>query len=150
MLASSGTSPTLMKSMPNFAFSDATITSNGRIIVMPMPTAAPFTAATSGFERRSSPTQSRPAGMPPDPLCVSSPGSTPSIRDLNVASMSAPAQKPRPAPVMTMAPICGSAFASSIAVACSTAIAGVQAFSFSGRFSVMSATASRRSTVMRE
>ena len=65
-----GTSPTLMKSMPSFAFSEATMTSNGRIMVSPMPTAAPFTAATSGFDSRQSFTQSRPAGMPPSPSAV--------------------------------------------------------------------------------
>jgi hypothetical protein len=83
--------------------------------------------------------------MPPDPSAVFAPGSTPSIRDLNVASMSAPAQNPRPAPVITIAPTSGSAFADSIARACSSAICGVQAFSRSGRFNVMSPTASRRS-----
>ena len=50
---------------------NATITSNGRIIVMPMPTAAPLTAATSGFDFRNRPTQSSVAGMPPEPLWVS-------------------------------------------------------------------------------
>src|SRR5262249_13245045 len=40
VLASSGTSPTLMNSIPNFARSEATITSKGRIIVIPIPTAA--------------------------------------------------------------------------------------------------------------
>jgi hypothetical protein len=45
-------------------------------------------------------------------------------------------RKNRPAPVMTIAPIERSAFARSIASACSALICGVQAFSFSGRFSV--------------
>ena len=93
------------------------MTSNGRIIVMPMPTAAPFTAAMSGFDFAAAarPNRASPACRPTPPA-VLSPGSTPSMRVLNVASMSAPAQKPRPAPVMTIAPTAGSAFAASIAV----------------------------------
>jgi hypothetical protein len=68
------------KNMPKRAFSEATITSKGRIIVSPTPTAAPFTAATSGFEPRTSATQSRPRGRPPCPSAVSPPGSRPPIR----------------------------------------------------------------------
>jgi hypothetical protein len=112
---------------------------------MPMPTAAPFTAATRGFERRASATQSRPAGMPPCPAAVSPPGSVPSMRVLNVASMSAPAQNPRPAPVITIAPIARFPFARSIASACSAPMCGVHAFSRCGRFSVISATSPRSS-----
>ena len=104
MLANSGTSPILMKNMPKRARSEATITSNGRIIVRPTPTAAPFTAAISGFDSRTSATQSSPRGRPPSPPAVSSPGSRPSSRDWKVSAMSAPAQKPRPAPVTTIAP----------------------------------------------
>ena len=54
-----------MKNMPNRAVSDANKTSNGRIIVMPMPTAAPFTAAINGLDSRHIFTQSMPAGIPP-------------------------------------------------------------------------------------
>jgi hypothetical protein len=132
-----------MKSMPKRAFSEATMVSKGSTMVMPIPTAAPLTAATSGFERRASATQSRPLGSPPEPSAVFSPGSTPSMRLWKVSSMSAPAQKPRPAPVMTTAPMAGSAFAVSKASACSTLICGVHAFSFSGRFRVITATSPR-------
>src|SRR5712664_3916641 len=54
-----------MKSIPKRAFSEATITSKGRIMVMPMPTAAPLTAAMSGFDSRTRRTQSSPAGIAP-------------------------------------------------------------------------------------
>jgi hypothetical protein len=83
--------------------------------------------------------------MPPSPSAVFSPGSTPSMRARKVSCMSAPAQKPRPAPVTTMAPIPRSALARSKACASSTAMRGVQAFSFSGRSSVTSATSPRAS-----
>src|SRR4029077_18639404 len=56
-----------MNSIPNFARSLATITSKGRIIVMPMPTAAPLTAAIRGFDSRTSATQSTSRGMPTEP-----------------------------------------------------------------------------------
>ncbi len=137
-----------MNPMPNLAVEDATIWSAGKHIVTPMPTAAPLTAQTIGLLRRTSATQSSPAGMPPTPPAVSRPGSVPSIRDWNVAAMSAPAQNPRPAPVMTMAPIDGSALAASMAVACSSAIVGVHAFNFSGRDNVMRHTSCRCSTVI--
>ena len=92
-----------MNNIPNLARCEATIRSNGRIIVIPIPTAAPLTAAISGFESRISPTQSRPGGIPPERL-PSPAGSVPSSRLPNVSRMSAPAQKPRPAPVITIAP----------------------------------------------
>ena len=146
VLASSGTRPTLMKSMPNRARSEATITSHGRIIVIPMPTAAPFTAATSGFERRRSPTQSRLAGIPPEPPAVFSPGSTPvearlegrlHVRARAEAAAGAGhddgARPPdRRSPPRWRAPA-------------RRPCVGVQAFSRSGRFRVMRPTASRRS-----
>ena len=56
--------------------------------------------------------------------------------------MSAPAQKPRPAPVTMMAPIDGSSLAASTTVVSSPIIVGVHAFIRSGRFSVMRSTAS--------
>ena len=84
MLASSGTSPILMKPIPNLAAGEVTIWSIGRHIVTPMPTAAPLIAATIGLAARTKATQSSPAGMPPRPPAVSWPGSTPSMRDWNV------------------------------------------------------------------
>ena len=144
VLANSGTRPILMKPMPNRAVVEATIWSAGRHIVTPIPTAAPLMAHTMGLLDRTRATQSRPAGIPPTPPAVSRPGSTPSMRDLNVASISAPAQKPRPSPVITMAPIAGSSLAAVIACACSSAIVGVQAFSLSGRFRVITITAPSR------
>jgi hypothetical protein len=112
---------------------------------MPMPTAAPFTAATSGLDVRQRSTQSRPAGIPPSPPAVFAPGSSPPMRTENVASMSAPAQNPRPSPVITMAPTAGSSFAAPNASASSSAMCGVHAFSRSGRLSVTSETSPRRS-----
>ena len=49
LLASSGTSPILMKPIPNLAAGEVTIWSIGRHIVTPMPTAAPLMAATIGL-----------------------------------------------------------------------------------------------------
>ena len=64
-----------MNSIPNFARSDATITSKGRIIVIPIPTAAPLTAAIRGLDSRASATQSTSRGIPP--VCsLSPPGSS--------------------------------------------------------------------------
>ena len=57
--------------------------------------------------------------------------------------MSAPAQKPLPAPVSTTAPMLGSASAASMASTSSALIVGVQAFIFSGRSSVSSTTSPR-------
>ena len=134
-----------MKPMPNLAAGDVTIWSIGRHIVTPMPTAAPLIAATIGLAARTKATQSSPAGMPPRPPAVSAPGSTPSMRDWNVSCMSAPAQKPRPAPVVTMAPTAGSSLARRMASACSSAIVGVHALSRSGRLRVITATSPRTS-----
>jgi hypothetical protein len=83
--------------------------------------------------------------MPPWPSAVFSPGSPPAMRTEHVSSMSAPAQKPRPAPVSTMAPTSGSRLAAVMAWASSVAIRGVHAFRRSGRCSVMSSTSPRRS-----
>ena len=62
--------------------------------------------------------------------------------------MSAPAQKPLPAPVRTMPTTCGSASALPMASRTSLAIVWVQALSCSGRFSVMMATGSSTSKMM--
>jgi len=134
--ASSGTRPILTNRTLSLAFSPVTMRSNGRIIVSPTPIAGPLTAATIGFVDRTSSTQSRTrAGAAED----ASPDSCAS----NTAEMSAPAQKPRPAPVTTTAPTDASASAASIASTSSALIRGVQAFSFSGRFSVSSTISSR-------
>ena len=54
--------------------------------------------------------------------------------------MSAPAQNARPAPVMTMAPISGSALHRAMASRYSDIMRGVHALSFSGRLKVMTPT----------
>jgi hypothetical protein len=59
--------------------------------------------------------------------------------------MSAPAQKPRPAPVSTMTRTVSSRVASSIARRTSRPITPVQALSLSGRFRVTVAMRSRTS-----
>jgi len=56
--------------------------------------------------------------------------------------MSAPAQKPRPAPVSTITRTASSRAASSMAWRTSRPITAVHAFSFSGRFRVTVATRS--------
>ena len=118
---------------------------------MPMPTAAPFTAATIGFERRSSATQSRPAGMPPEPPAVSSPGSSPSMPRLErLLHVGAGAEAAARAGHDDRADARIRVGAPRSRRPARRAMRGVQAFSFSGRFSVMSATASRRSTRIRE
>jgi hypothetical protein len=129
--------PILTNTRPSFAASDTTMISKGKIIVTPIPTAGPFTAAINGFDERTSEIQSSPDESPPIPPAVSAPGSRPSRRDLNVCSISAPAQNPRPSPVTTIAPIPRSLFARPMASAISWLICGVHAFSRSGRFSVM-------------
>jgi hypothetical protein len=57
--------------------------------------------------------------------------------------MSAPAQKPRPAPVTTSAPSAGSRATVFTASMNSSSMRSVQALSFSGRLSVTSATRPR-------
>ena len=141
VLASSGTRPSFTNRMLSLAPSATTIRSKGRIMVSPTPMQAPLTAATIGFEERTDSTQSRArpgSAAVPSPLIWAS----------NTALMSAPAQKPRPAPVTTIAPTRSSASASSMASLSSAPIWGVQALSFSGRFRVSSATSSRRSLMI--
>jgi hypothetical protein len=72
------------------------------------------------------------AAATPTASSTRSPGAPPAMRTENVSSMSAPAQKPRPAPVSTMAPTSGSRLASVMAWASSAAIRGVHPFSRSG------------------
>ncbi len=60
--------------------------------------------------------------------------------------MSAPAQNARPDPVNTKAPMAGSALPASMASVSSRLIRRVQAFSFSGRFRVISRINPRSST----
>ena len=106
-----------------------TIWSIGRHIVTPMPTAGPLIAATIGLDARTELHPVEAARHPADARRpCRCPGSLPSMRDWNVASMSAPAQNPRPAPVVTMAPTAGSSLARVMASTCSSAIVGVQAF----------------------
>ena len=116
-LASSGVTPILTNSMPNLASSEATMTSIGSIMVAPTPTQAPLTAAIRGFDERNrviqSPTPSRRSAR-------ASSRPSPVIRALKLSWMSAPAQKPRPAPVTTIAPTSGSLLQSVIA-ACRSA-----------------------------
>ena len=100
-------------------------------------------AAISGFDSRHRATQSVPRRS------GSGSGRPPALRFLsNTAPMSAPAQKPRPAPVTTMAPIPPSSLAASMVEVSSPIIFGVQAFIFSGRLSVIFRTASRWSTMI--
>ena len=141
--ASSGTRPIFTKRADSLAPRAAMIWSNGSTSVRPTPIDAPLMAAIIGLDSRHRRTQSvrRGAGS------VDA-SSSPSMPASNTAWMSAPAQKPRPAPVTMMAPIEGSSLAASTTVVSSLIIFGVHAFIRSGRFSVMRSTASTCSTVI--
>ena len=143
--ASSGTTPILTKRADSFASGWATRKSIGRTIDRPTPIAAPLIAPTIGFDDRMSSTQS--TGRSFGAAC-SVPSSASAICCANTSEMSAPAQKPRPAPVMTNAPTAGSSFPAMIARSSSERIVCVHAFSLSGRLSVTSRIASRSSTMI--
>jgi hypothetical protein len=117
-------------------------TSIGRVIVIPTPTAGPLIAAMTGFSE----SKTRSVNWPP-PSRGTSPSASRS-RQSNVSpprSRSAPAQNARPAPVTTTARTSSSASARSSASMSSRCIVGVQAFSRSGRSSVIVRTPSATS-----
>ncbi|HZN87679.1 MAG TPA: hypothetical protein VFB44_01770 [Thermoleophilaceae bacterium] len=134
----SGTIPRRANTKPIFATSAASRTSIGRVIVIPTPTAGPLIAATTGFvdskmRRLTRPPVSR--GTRPPSSCRSRQSKVPAP-----PPRSAPAQKPRPAPVTITARTASSASAASKAAISSRAIVTVNAFSRSGRSSVIVAT----------
>src|SRR4029450_13761659 len=106
-------------------------------MVTPTPTAGPLQAAMVGFSK----SNRRSVNSPPPSRWPSSPGSAgPRFSALKVLAppdRSAPAQKPRPAPVNTTARTSSSRSARSMASSSSDSILPVKAFSLSGRLSVM-------------
>ena len=122
----------------------------------PMPATGPLIAPMIGLgtdsryvyvPRRSSPHDSSPGTGPRDPPTrrpsvgvVPAPPSAPDR--LASRFMSAPAQKPLPAPVNTMPTTAGSAAARPTASRTSSAMTSVQALSDSGRLRVIVATSS--------
>jgi hypothetical protein len=133
----SGTIPRRVNTKPILAPSAARRMSIGSVIVMPTPTAGPLIAAITGFVMP----KIRSDTCPPP-----SRGTSPSrwrSRQSNVSpprSRSAPAQKPRPAPVTITARTSSSASARSNASISSAIIVRVNAFSRSGRSSVIVST----------
>src|SRR6185436_7598320 len=106
-------------------------------MVTQTPTAGPLQAAMVGFKR----SNRRKVNRPPPSRWPSRPGSTdPRFSALKVLAppdRSAPAQKPRPAPVKTTARTSSSRSERSIASSSSDSILPVKAFSLSGRLSVI-------------
>ncbi len=109
----------------------------GSVIVTPTPTAGPLKAAISGF------LQSYKARLTLPPESVSSPGLVSSNACSNRANdsapldKSAPAKKARPAPVKMIARTWSSWSARAIASSSSRCMIVLNAFSLSGRLSVM-------------
>ena len=105
-------------------------------MVRPMPMAGPLIAAMIGLPRLSA---SGTSGLPSrasneEVGLLSARASKPADQP----PMSAPAQKPRPAPVTTSTRTCESNDARLTTSRNSFSMSGVQAFSFSGRLSVIS------------
>ena len=122
MEAPSGTRPTRTKRIDMRAFAAARRTAQGSVTLSPMPTANPLRATTMGLVRRTASTHR--VGV-----ASSSPPSRSSVK-------SAPAQKARPVPVSTMAPMAGSPAQASRQAIASSVMAVFQALSFSGRLRV--------------
>jgi hypothetical protein len=123
-------------------------TSIGRVIVAPMPTAAPLIAAMTGLRsaaNASDATPPRSRGTPPIDW-LSGPSGRFSIRPLsNVPApplRSAPTQNAAPAPVTSTTRTASSASAAAQIRASSSAIVPVKALRRSGRSSVTVATPS--------
>ena len=90
--AASGTSPRRVKTNPNRALCAAMRMSIGSVIVTPMPTAGPLTAAITGLRHRAMASAVTPPGNR---------GGRLSRNERTPAARSAPAQKARPRPVTT-------------------------------------------------
>ena len=138
----SGTIPRRAKTNPIFAPSAASRTSMASVIVIPTPTAGPLMAAITGLVE----SKRRRVNWPP-PSRGTSPSAWRSRQSkvLPPRSRSAPAQNPRPAPVTTIALTPSSASACSSASISSDCMVGVNAFSRSGRLSVIVRTRSATS-----
>jgi hypothetical protein len=142
--AASCTIPRRVNTNPNRADSAAIRTSIGSVIVAPMPTAGPLTAAITGLcsaakGSEATPPQSR--GTPP----MVSGGVGRSGRSgskVDPPDRSAPAQNARPAPVTTSTRTSSSASAAAQTSPSSRAMSAVNVLSRSGRCRVSVATPS--------
>ncbi len=133
--------PRLLNTKPMRAAVDIMRMSIGRHMVMPTPTAAPLIAATIGFRQLW-------IASVIDSLGSRFTGLLPSFHTLKASlppEMSAPAQKARPAPVMTIARTASSAFIAVKKSINSRLIVWLKALSLSGRLSVTVMTPSCRS-----
>ncbi len=145
--------PRRLKTKPNRAVSEARRTSIGSGKVAPKPTAAPLTAAMTGFRHRNTRSEIIP------PLSRgTSPGRTGSVpricarlttsKPAPSAERSAPAQNARPRPVTTTARTASSSSTRSKTSTSSRSIVGSSALSLSGRSRVIVAIASWTSKLM--
>ncbi len=154
----SATRPRWAKAVVNFAESLAIRMSQKSVKTSPMPAHGPLMAAMIGFghsniypNRPSKCSSTEGPRSSSNETSASSPFSTMRFLPSPLASifckppMSAPAQKPRPAPVMTITRTSSSAAASLMAPRTLFSIVAVQAFNLSGRLSVMVATRSATS-----
>ena len=141
----SGVMPMRPKTRPILPFVETRRASIGRVIVAPMPTAAPLMAAMTGFRQA----WMARATRPPVSRTRASPGSSRSVmssrvgvrdssrpKTLSFAVRSIPAQKALPAPVTTTARTPSSSLTSWKVASSSSAICTVKEFISSGRSSV--------------
>ncbi len=123
--ANPGVTPSLTSGCPIFAFVEAMRMSHAIAISSPPPSANPFTAAMTGFDRFS---------MTENAVCPSLDASLASMPPIFESSaMSAPATNALPAPVRTTAPTSSSASISFIAWMSSSIVSPFRAFIASGR-----------------
>ena len=136
LLHASRTTPRLVNTKPIRASVDANRTSIGNVMVAPIPTPGPLIAPMTGFLH----SYSRSVNRPPPSRQLS--GSSSGYR-LETSKLfapderSAPAQNPRPAPVIMTARMSSSSSARSTASINSYSIWRLNAFSRSGRFRVI-------------
>ena len=144
----SGVMPILLKTKPTRAVSATNRISMAQSMVAPIPTAAPFTAAMTGFLHSKIASVSwPPVSLTPASISGSDKRERMSSRSgfsdsfnpktLPVLDKSMPAQKALPAPVTTIASTASSSLACSKAIISSSAMVTVNALSCSGRFRVM-------------
>ena len=134
----SGTRPTLTKAWLNCALSATSTRSHASARFIPAPTAAPFTAAMTGFSSRSSGISTVVSIR----CSLLRPASGVGSAAASISRISPPAQNARPAPVRMTARTAASAASAGISAASSRCIGWLNAFSASGRFSVTVATPS--------
>ena len=127
----SGTRPRRANTKPNVAAVEASRTSIGSVIVAPTPTDGPLIAAMTGLVSRKIRSVTRPPSSrwrPSGSRSMPASGGAPSVsKVVSPPPRSAPAQKPRPAPVTTTARTDGSPSISSQTAHSSTCMCLVKA-----------------------